>query len=96
MIFLVEYDRSAGALVSFVRFSDEQRPVAEDERLALELRLNAQRKDHEVVLLEAVDEPALLRTHQRYFYTLEQLAESGRALMAGEAPREYVSMSATR
>lgn len=96
MIFLFEYDRSAGASVSFVRFSDEQRPVAKDERLALELLLNEQRKDHEVVLLEAVNEPALLPTHQRYSYKLEQLAESGRAWMAGEAARDYVSVSATR
>jgi hypothetical protein len=91
MIFLVEYDRNAGAMLSFKHFADEQRHRAEDERLVLELQLNQAGLRHEVVLLEAVDEAALRRTHQRYFQTLEQLAESSLALLAEEPIGVYAN-----
>ncbi|HYY96190.1 MAG TPA: hypothetical protein VE713_16915, partial [Pyrinomonadaceae bacterium] len=67
MIFLIEYDRSRGQIVTFETFSDSERRAAEDSRLELEIMLNVNNVDHEVVLLEADSEEALRRTHRRYF-----------------------------
>ena len=44
--------------------------------LDLEVKQRASSTDLEVVLLEALDEDALRRTHGRYFANLSQLAES--------------------
>ena len=76
MRFLIEYDRQHGQLVTFKEFCDAERQKAEDERLALELELNRRGAQHEVVLLEAVSEDALRRTHRRYFEDLDALANS--------------------
>ena len=74
MIFLIEYDRSRGEIVTFKTFWDSERHVAEDLRLELEIKLNRDDVDHEVVLLEADSEDALRRTHRRYFENLTELA----------------------
>lgn len=76
MLFLIQYDRSEGLLVSLRRFSDTARRKAEDTRLGLEIDLNRKAIDREVVLLEAPDEDALRRTHSRYFKNLAGVAES--------------------
>ena len=76
MIFLIEYNRPEGRLVTFERFQDSERLQAQDSRLALELDLNRRRVNHEVVLLEAASEAALRRTHRRCFETLRQILES--------------------
>ena len=75
MIFLIQYDRKKGNLVSFRSFDESDRRVAEDERLELELRLNQEGTKDEVVLLEAASENALRQTHRRYFETLRQLSQ---------------------
>ena len=67
MIFLIEYNRPEGRIVTFTTFKDTERLHAEKLRLDLELDLNRRGVDHEVVLLEAVSEEALRRTHRRYF-----------------------------
>ena len=72
MLFLIQYDRKQGSIVSLRQFDDGVRERAEDERLELELRLNKEGFEHEVVLLEAPNEEALMRTHRRYFATLEE------------------------
>ena len=77
MIFLIEYDRRQGKVVSLDSFSDEMRTKAEDERLSKELDLNRRSVEHEVVLLEAASENALRRTHRRYF---EDAAGIGRSM----------------
>lgn len=74
MIFLIEYNRREGRLVTFERFDDVQRRDAEKLRLEIELDLNRSGIEHEVVLMEASSEEALRRTHRRYFETLSQLA----------------------
>lgn len=79
MIFLIEYNRSEGRIVSFQKFKDSDRVKAEKSRLELELDLNRTAIDHEVVLLEAASEDALRRTHRRYFETLRQIGESAAA-----------------
>jgi hypothetical protein len=67
MIFLIEYNRPQGRIITLRRFGDSERVKAQDERLDIELALNRSGTEHEVVLLEAADEDALRRTHQRYF-----------------------------
>jgi hypothetical protein len=76
VLFLIEYDRKRGSIVLFRTFEDDNRELAQDARLDLELRLNEARIEHEVVLLEAPSEEAIRRTHRRYFETLEELLES--------------------
>jgi len=77
MIFLIEYNRNLGRIVTFRHFDDSQRREAEDSRLEIELDLNRRSLDHEVVLLEAASETELHRTHLRYFADLVQILESG-------------------
>jgi len=65
VIFLLQYNRTQGRLVTFRKFPEAERSVAERERL--ELELNRRKIDHEVVILEADDEAALRLTHGRCF-----------------------------
>lgn len=67
MIFLIEYDRRKGLLVDIQSFSDVERRRAQTARLETEIRLNREKIDHEVVILEAPSEQALRETHRRYF-----------------------------
>ena len=76
MIFLIEYDRSQGRIITFRAFDDSARREAEDSRLQLELELNRRGTEREVVLLEATSEEALRRTHRRYFEDLAELVNS--------------------
>lgn len=76
MIFLIEYNRSEGRIVTIRHFHDSQRREAEKSRLEIELDLNRKGVDHEVVLLEAASEDELHRTHQRYFADLTQILKS--------------------
>ncbi len=76
MIFLIEYDRSQGCIVTIRDFDGSQRREAENSRLEMELDLNRKGVDHEVVLLEAASEDALHLTHQRYFKDLTGLLKS--------------------
>jgi hypothetical protein len=71
MIFLMEYDRNAGKLVTFHQFDDPAK--AHDAQFALELDLHRKGVEHEVVLLEAENEAAIRRTHRRYFEDLSTL-----------------------
>ena len=74
MIFLIEYDRLSGLIVSRREFADSCRVDAEKARLDLELELGRKIEVREVVLLQATDEEALRRTHRRYFETPQQLS----------------------
>jgi hypothetical protein len=76
MIFLIEYDRKRGQLVTFTSFADSERLKAEGARLQLELELNRSGIEREVVILEAATEGAVRRTHRRYFESLAELIES--------------------
>jgi hypothetical protein len=77
MIFLIEYDRAAGCLVSLEVFTDDQREKAVAARLERELELHRKTIQHEVVLLEAPSVDALRLTHRRYFESLRELSVSG-------------------
>lgn len=74
MMFLMEYDRTAGKLVTFRRFDDAAK--ARQAQFALELDLHHKGIAHEVVLLEAQSEAAIRRTHRRYFDDLPTLINS--------------------
>ncbi len=76
MLFLIEYDRRAGHIVTFREFNNSERERAEDSRLQMEIELNRSETEHEVVLLEASSEEALRRTHRRYFENLSELVNS--------------------
>ncbi|MCA1849582.1 MAG: hypothetical protein LC672_00670 [Acidobacteria bacterium] len=73
MIFLIEYDRNSGRIVTLKEFDDAERQEAEDSRLEMEIELNHLGIEREVVLLEADTEEALRRTHRRYFEDLAEL-----------------------
>ena len=75
MIFLIEYDRPLGSIVTFEAFNDSQRVEAEKIRLDIELSLRRKGLDHEVVLLQAPNEDALRRTHRRYFESPQELVK---------------------
>lgn len=76
MLFLIEYDRRHGHIVTFKEFNNSEWREAEDSRLQLEIELNRLGTEREVVLLEAVTENALRRTHRRYFENLTELVNS--------------------
>ena len=76
MIFLIEYNRPEGQIVTFRNFDDSRRREAENSRLDIELDLNRREVSHEVVLLEAEREAALRLTHRRYFENLRQILEN--------------------
>ena len=74
MIFLIEYDRERGQIVTLRGFHESNGETAEESRLQLELKLNLKGVKNEVVLLEASTEEALRRTHRRYFEDWAKLA----------------------
>jgi hypothetical protein len=85
MIFLIEYDRDQGRMVTIESFNNSDRETAEESRFARELDLNRKGIDHEVVLLEAASEDALRQTHLRYFEDMPDLIEiaKSKALATG-------------
>lgn len=76
MLFLIEYDRSRGEVVTIREFDVSERETADNARLDMELRLNDVGTEHEVVLLEAASQGALRRTHRRYFENLSELMKA--------------------
>ena len=90
MIFLIQYNRKRGRIISLRSFNDSDMVKAQDCRLELELSLNAKSVMHEVVLLEAESESAIRLTHARYFYDLPELiAKFKEALQAAERRNIY-------
>jgi hypothetical protein len=73
MLFLIEYDRTRGEIVTLRGFDDGESKSAQKARLEMELDLNRRGVEREVVILEAENEEALRRTHRRYFEDLAQL-----------------------
>ena len=73
MVFLIQYNRKAGQIVSRFVFQDEERREAQKARLRLEIELNGKGIEDEVVLLQASSEAVLRRTHRRYFENLREL-----------------------
>jgi hypothetical protein len=76
MIFLIEYNRPEGRIVTFKTFTESDRSLADQTRHELELDLNRKGIDHEVVILQAGSEEAIRRTHRRYFEDAHQMLKS--------------------
>ncbi len=76
MLFLIEYDRKRGQIVTIREFDASKRQQADDSRLEMELELNRLGTEREVVILEADSEEALRLTHRRYFEDLSELVNS--------------------
>jgi hypothetical protein len=70
--FLLVYDRAAGKLREERQF--DQRAEALQARFAVEKLHRAEGEDLEVVVVGAQSRDDLLRTHARYFLTLDELA----------------------
>jgi hypothetical protein len=77
MLFLLQYDRILGQVVALRSYASSQRMDAEKARLELELQHAKLAQTPEIVLLEAADEAALRRTHNRYFERLVVLTTTG-------------------
>jgi hypothetical protein len=75
MIFLIEYNRHQGRVVTLKVFDKSEQWKAEEERLEMEIDLNRRGIVHEVVLFEAATEADLRRTHRRYFEDLADLVK---------------------
>lgn len=73
MLFLINYDRAKGQLLSIQEFPDNERATASAARLNLEIELLTRANGHEVVLLESVSLESLKSTHKRYFDSLEKM-----------------------
>jgi hypothetical protein len=76
MFFLIEYERPVGKIISFRKFDAAERGAAETARLEMEIELNRLGIEREVILLDAVTEESLRRTHRRYFENLSELMTS--------------------
>ena len=78
VIFLLQYDRRSGKLISIESHSADLRAEVSKTRLCLELDLLARGVGHEVVVLEAESEEDLRKTHNRYFRNVSELAHPPR------------------
>lgn len=94
MLFLIEYDRLRGEIISMTTYTDAQREQVDEDRLQLELRLRREATKREVVVMEAANEDALRKTHARYFNSAQALVPSVSGIDASsqEALRAQASM----
>jgi hypothetical protein len=82
MIFLIHYHRNTSTLLGCTSFAADEHKKANATRLALEIKLINETDEHEVVTLEANSLADLHKTHQRYFYTLEEILSPSKHLFA--------------
>ncbi len=75
MIFVVVYDRKAGAVLETRRFANEQLSDAKAYRQRCELQHAARSDEVEVVILDAENEEALKQTHGRYFGGAQEMLD---------------------
>jgi hypothetical protein len=74
MLFLIEYSRSQGKLISLKSFPDTEWNAVMDERLELELDLFHRKvQDHDALVFQSDSLETLKVTHGNYFKTLEEL-----------------------
>lgn len=76
MIFLLTYDRSNSKLEEIQTFTNDKILDAENQRLELELDNLKGGIDREVVILDALNEKELRKTHRRYFESMAELIEN--------------------
>jgi len=76
MIFLITYDRCNSKLEEVKTFTNDKIGDAENQRLKLELNNLKRGIDREVVILDALNENDLRKTHRRYFESMSELIEN--------------------
>ena len=76
MLFLLEYDREKGIVISLGRFGESDAAAANSARLDREIELNRRGIKHEIVLLDAASDEDLRRTHRRYFAGIVELTSA--------------------
>jgi|GEM_PF-2160752 len=91
MIFLIEFNRAAQERVTYKTYGDDQFDAAMSDLRELELQRFDEGVENEIVVLQAVDEEQLKRTHGRYFSKLapesvEKLAAQMKILEAQRSP----------
>ena len=69
-LFLLQYDRRQGKLLTLDAYDEARREEAMRRRRELELSKSAH---IEVIILEADSEATIRRTHRRYFQTIEEM-----------------------
>ncbi len=75
MIFLIVYSRTAGKLLKFSAFAEDEIVRAQRKRLKAELNASKD-SDVEAVLLRAESESALRKSHSRYFESANSLLDA--------------------
>lgn len=83
MLFLIEYDRLRGEIVSLSTYADDQRKLVDEARLQLELKLCREGTKKEVVVMEAADQEALQKTHARFFKSAQALLPTASGINSG-------------
>lgn len=73
MLFLIDYDRKSGRIITMRSFPNSRWHDAEESRLSLEIDHRNQGLEREIVTLEAPNEEALRKTHRRYFEEIADL-----------------------
>lgn len=85
-LFIVTYDRKTATLVDMQEYDVSERDRAEGVRFQKELSLAKYAPQFEVVLLESLDRRTLMRTHQRYFTTIQKIAGRVSRLTDSDTP----------
>jgi hypothetical protein len=91
MLFLIDYDRAQGTIVTLRTFLNNESRAAQSALLDIELDHHRSGIKREVVLLDAESEGALRRTHGRYFMNALELVKSFDSLFR-ERSRALVRM----
>ena len=73
MYMLIDFDQKSGKLISCRTFGESEGDLVRKARLDLELSLHAAGEVREIVILRAIDEEQIRRTHRRYFETSDDL-----------------------
>ena len=73
MIYLIQYDRAKGKVLLLKEYLAASVKDANEDRLQLELGSHEIGSNMEVVTIEAGSLDQLMRTHRRYFETIESL-----------------------
>ena len=73
MYMLIDFDTKKGRLVSRQAFDESDASRVRKARLDLEISLLASGEMREVVILHAIDEAQMRRTHRRYFEVSDDL-----------------------
>lgn len=75
MNYVIVYEPQVSRRLELHKLAEDGYEAARDLRFSLEMKYRNERRDVEVVLLQADDDEALVHTHARYFEDLAELME---------------------